>query len=104
MTGRSFANASAAAPPAVYFAKLLPVIRSLPTRTTIVGEDFANASAAAPPAVYFAKSSPGHSAFTEQNEYAGTSCLSQCHQDQALILVSFLSPVNSAGVKLCGND
>ena len=32
-----FANASAASPPAVYFAKQPPIIRLLPTRTNVMG-------------------------------------------------------------------
>ena len=37
MIGGCFANASAASPPAVYFAKQLPTIRLLPTRTSVMG-------------------------------------------------------------------
>jgi hypothetical protein len=36
MMGRVFANASAASPPAVYFAKTPPIIRPLPTKANIM--------------------------------------------------------------------
>jgi hypothetical protein len=37
MVGELFANASAASPPAVYFANSPPIIRLLPTRTNVMG-------------------------------------------------------------------
>ena len=37
MIGSCFAKASTASPPAVYFAKQLPIIRLLPTTTNVMG-------------------------------------------------------------------